>query len=237
MNNIQRACVIGEKCDTPGSKYLESEIDKMGFDANIAATFAINKQNNNLLALAIKHNPNFDTHLLGEKTLLQAAVATENQSIIKTTLAATPNCINSLLCALSQNDNETVKSILEFYPKMATTLIFDELTALHYAIGNNNHALTQYLLENHKETINTKNINDDSVFKIALRSGNQKTISMVAKYIDLDEAYKQLAVQKEDILIKTAMDLGLFVAPALEEQNVHVLELTGGVDTNIDNMV
>lgn len=247
MTDIQRSCVLGDKYGAPGALYLEKEIERLGFHPEIAASLGILKQNIKLIDFSIKYGINFDTNLVGDKTFLQLAVETCNSEVIKKILAATPSCETSLLYALSQNDISTVKAVLSYYPNMSKLLIFGELTPLQYAVGNNSYEVANYIVNTHADSIQTKNANGDSVLKIALRSGDDKTVSIVSNFCDITAECTSLLRSNEQHLIQRAVSLDLISTNWLSSQqstalgdNEHkdsasLVGDTSHVDSSIEN--
>lgn len=222
LNDAQRACIIGEKYDKPYTEYLVKEIDRIGFDANIAATFAIADQNIGLLDLSIKHDVQMDGFMVEDKTLLQLSVMSGNQPIIEKSLKASPNPTASLLSAISQNDNETAKAIIKFYPEMTNVLLFDDLTAFHMAIGNQNSDLVAFFIANHADAIQIKNKDGESSFKIALRTHNEEIVKIVAEAVDIAQERQLLEEQNAESLIEFATNIGIYQSHIEEGIDVQI---------------
>lgn len=222
LNDAQRACIIGEKYDKPYTEYLVKEIDRIGFDANIAATFAIADQNIGLLDLSIKHDVQMDGFMVEDKTLLQLSVMSGNPPIIEKSLKASPNPTASLLSAISQNDNETAKAIIKFYPEMTNVLLFDDLTAFHMAIGNQNSDLVAFFIANHADAIQIKNKDGESSFKIALRTHNEEIVKIVAEAVDIAQERQLLEEQNAESLIEFATNIGIYQSHIEEGIDVQI---------------
>lgn len=230
MNNEQRACIIGEKCGSPGSEteHLVQEIDRLGFNPEIAASFAISKQNIRLMDLVIKHKAALDTNLTDGKTLLQLAVATKNADMIEKTIRATPQCETSLLYAAAGEDLETIDSILKIYPAKACDLLLGELSVLHYAIAQSNHAIVNCILQRNSSAIKVTNSNGDNAFKIALRSGDENTIKLIARHFDVQRECDSMVHAHEQDLVSKALNANLITTSWLTSVDPNMLlDLTG----------
>lgn len=251
MNEIQIACVLGAKFDTEGSEHLEKIIEEFNlkFHPDIAATFAIERNNSRFIDLVLAQQASLDTNFVEdqgkEKTLLQLAVAKCDPDIIHKVLLATKQCDNSLLYALSDTDGDiaTVTAILSHYPNMATSFLLDGLTPLHYAIGNHHFHIVQYILKSHSSSLNIKTQNGDSVFKIALRSGDVQIIRMIGEQMttsQLQDEWKELFMHNEETLLTAAQNLGLvttdFINGLYRWDNIdHVINIETIVDVTGHN--
>lgn len=150
-----------------------------------------------------------------------------NQSIITRAIGSTKNFRSSLLYAMTQDDLATIKTILSSYPGLASNLLFDDCTLLHYAIASNQINVAHYLISMYPEILGISNSNGDSCFKIALRSGNDEIVSLVSSHIFLEQECAALVKSGDDLLVNRAIKLQLVKEDYLKthEQNVESLIL------------
>lgn len=227
LNEIQRACIVASKAQIPGSEFLIETICDLGFDCNVLAKIAIDGNDISIFDFALNLGADLDGHLVDDKTLIQHAIMQGNQSIITRAIGSTKNFESSLMYAMTQDDLATIKTILSSYPGLASNLLFDDCTLLHYAIASNQINVAHYLINLHPKTLEINNSNGDSCFKIALRSGNDEIVSLVSSHVFLEQECAALVKSGDDLLVNRAIKLQLVKEDYLKthEQDVESLIL------------
>jgi hypothetical protein len=201
VNSKQRAFFLSElfgKSDSE-SMTMISIIKSLGVDADELAYYAIKKTHNELFELALHYGANCCNYQIEGTTLLQQLVHSGNESFIKKVLAKGQDLTCTLVEAIGQNDVVTI-SKLSSYDSSLLSQKFVGYTLLQTAISAQKVQMVQKILQLDSSSAEVLTNNGESALKIAVRSGNDEIIKMVAQHANLQVEIAQLGSKVEQAL-------------------------------------
>ncbi|WP_375333172.1 ankyrin repeat domain-containing protein [Candidatus Tisiphia endosymbiont of Psammoecus bipunctatus] len=225
LNSKQRAFFLSElfgKSDSE-SMTMISIIKSLGVDADELAYYAIKKTHNELFELALYYGANCCNYSVEGKTLLQQLVHNGNESFIKKVLATGQDLASTVVEAIGQNDVVTI-SKLSSYDSSLLSQKFAGYTLLQIAISAQKTEIVQKILQLGSSSAEVLTNNGESALKIAVRSGNDEIIKMVAQHANLQIEIAQLGSKVDQV----------FKAMILEHQDiVTVIKLLKGEEISL----
>ncbi|WP_341761092.1 ankyrin repeat domain-containing protein [Candidatus Tisiphia endosymbiont of Thecophora atra] len=225
LNSKQRAFFLSElfgKSDSE-SMTMISIIKSLGVDADELAYYAIKKTHNELFELALYYGANCCNYSVEGKTLLQQLVHNGNESFIKKVLATGQDLASTVVEAIGQNDIVTI-SKLSSYDSSLLSQKFAGYTLLQIAISAQKTEIVQKILQLGSSSAEVLTNNGESALKIAVRSGNDEIIKMVAQHANLQIEIAQLGSKVDQV----------FKAMILEHQDIAtVIKLLKGKEISL----
>ncbi|WP_425361098.1 ankyrin repeat domain-containing protein [Candidatus Tisiphia endosymbiont of Stenodema calcarata] len=225
LNSKQRAFFLSElfgKSDSE-SMTMISIIKSLGVDADELAYYAIKKTHNELFELALYYGANCCNYSVEGKTLLQQLVHNGNESFIKKVLATGQDLASTVVEAIGQNDVVTI-SKLSSYDSSLLSQKFAGYTLLQIAISAQKTEIVQKILQLGSSSAEVLTNNGESALKIAVRSGNDEIIKMVAQHANLQIEIAQLGSKVDQV----------FKAMILEHQDIAtVIKLLKGEEISL----
>ncbi|WP_375332327.1 ankyrin repeat domain-containing protein [Candidatus Tisiphia endosymbiont of Temnostethus pusillus] len=201
LNSKQRAFFLSElfsKSDNE-SMTMISIIKSLGVDADELAYYAIKKTHSGLFDLALSYGANCCNYSVAGKTLLQQLIHSGNESFIKKVLATGQDLASTVVEAIGQNDIVTI-SKLSSYDSSLLSQKFAGYTLLQIAISAQKTEIVQKILQLGSNSVEILTNNAESALKIAVRSGNDEIIKMVAQHANLQVEIAQLGPKVEQAL-------------------------------------
>ncbi|WP_342278411.1 ankyrin repeat domain-containing protein [Candidatus Tisiphia endosymbiont of Myopa tessellatipennis] len=219
----QRAFFLFELWGKPDSETMISIIKSLGVDADELAYYAIKKTHNELFELALYYGANCCNYSVEGKTLLQQLVHNGNESFIKKVLATGQDLASTVVEAIGQNDIVTI-SKLSSYDSSLLSQKFAGYTLLQIAISAQKTEIVQKILQLGSSSAEVLTNNGESALKIAVRSGNDEIIKMVAQHANLQIEIAQLGSKVDQV----------FKAMILEHQDIAtVIKLLKGEEISL----
>jgi hypothetical protein len=225
LNSKQRAFFLSElfgKSDNE-SMTMISIIKSLGVDADALAYYAIKKTHNELFELALHYGANCCNYSVEGKTLLQQLIHSGKDIFIQKVLAKGQDLSCTLVEAIDQNDIVTLNKLLSNNNSLLSQK-FVGYTLLQIAISAQKTEIVQKILQLGSSSAEVLTNNGESALKIAVRSGNDEIIKMVAHHANLQIEIAQLGLKVDQV----------FKAMILEHQDIAtVIKLLKGEEISL----
>ena len=209
VTNQERALLFSESVDKPDQIHKTAiDIIKLtGFDPNYLAYIAIDKNRADLFELSIKSGANFRNCFINGKTLFQHAV--NNDNFASKIVLAEQNLDVTLIQSMRSKDYLTIDKLLQLKPDVVTKTV-NGYSPLQVAVIYEDYKLTQKFIEKNIASISTLSSENESVFKVALRSSNEEIVNLLLTKVDLVKEISELVRTNEIELVKKVLDLHEF---------------------------
>jgi hypothetical protein len=230
ISDKQRSYVFAENFGISGKEFVLKILQDVGFDAGLLGFYAINKNNKDLIKVALHNKADFGSYHYDTKSLIQHLVKSGNQELIDFVLSLDGQDFGtSLLTAIDQNDIETLKVVLSHNPYLSSSLHDNGYSLLHVAISMHKAEVVKALLALDVTLVDIKTTDLDSPFAIAIRQNNHDITTLLLPHINLNHEIQNLIDRGNTELLQVlkTMNVGL-----TEQEMLGIEQVLAGEDIN-----
>jgi len=210
MSSQQRSYIFAETFGMPEKDFILKAVSTAGLDAGSLGFYAIEKNNKDLLKIALQYKANFGSYHYDGKSLIQHLIKTGNHDLIDFVLSLENQDFGAtLLTSIEQNDTITLKTVLSHNPYLLSALHDNGYSLLHVAVSLGKIDVITTLINFDKTLLDIKSTDLESPFTVALRSKVPEVTNLLLPHINLKHEIEILTKRNNTELLKNLNEMNV----------------------------